>query len=176
MKKITAKTTIKDLALIVCGALKKNGIDAVLTGGAVVSIYTENRYRSNDLDFISSASMKEIEEAIAAIGFAKNKGRYFTHPDTELFVEFPSPPLSVGDKPVREFNEITTRSGYLKLLTPTYCVMDRLAAFYFWNDRQSLEQALMVARTHPVDMKEIERWSKAEGMTAKFNEFSKMKE
>ena len=171
MKKITAKTTIRELALIACGVLKKSGIDAVLTGGAVVSIYTENRYRSNDLDFISSASMSDIEAALAAIGFTKNKGRYFTHPDTELFIEFPSPPLAVGDKPVREFNEITTRSGYLKLLTPTYCVMDRLAAFYFWNDRQSLEQALMVARAHPVDMKEIERWSKGSGMTAKFNEF-----
>ncbi|HNT27302.1 MAG TPA: nucleotidyltransferase [bacterium] len=169
--KITAKTTIKDLALIVCGTLKKNGIDAVLTGGAVVSIYTGNRYRSNDLDFISSASMKAIEAALAAIGFTKNKGRYFTHHDTELFVEFPSPPLSVGDRPVREFNEITTRSGYLKLLTPTHCVMDRLAAFYFWNDRQSLEQAVMVARAQSVDMKEIGRWSKVEKMTAKFEEF-----
>ena len=174
MKRITNETTLKELALIVCGTLKKSGIEAVLTGGAVVSIYTENRYRSNDLDFISSAPMKDIEKALAAIGLVRNKGRYFTHPDTELFVEFPAPPLAVGDRPVTEFNELTTRSGYLKLLTPTYCVMDRLAAFYFWNDRQSLEQALMVARAHPVDMKEIERWSKTEGMTAKFNEFRKM--
>ena len=38
MRKIDKDTSLKDLALIVCGTLKKHNIDAVLTGGAVLSI------------------------------------------------------------------------------------------------------------------------------------------
>jgi len=34
----------------------------------------------------------------------------------------------------------------LCLLTPTDCVKDRLAAYFFWNDLQSLGQAVMVVK------------------------------
>ncbi len=38
---------------VCCISLKnKGGIDTILVGGAVVSIYTEGAYRSGDLDFI----------------------------------------------------------------------------------------------------------------------------
>lgn len=36
---------IKDLACFVYETLKSNGIDAVLVGGACVSIYSQNRYQ-----------------------------------------------------------------------------------------------------------------------------------
>jgi hypothetical protein len=49
--------------------------------------------------------------------------------------------------------------------------MDRLAAFYYWNDRQSLQQALLVAENHPVKLNEIKKWSENEGETSKFQEF-----
>ena len=126
--------------MIVCKALKDEGIDAVLTGGAVVSIYTENRYMSYDLDFISHASGKRIAAAMEGIGFRKRSGRYFEHPHTDFFVEFPTPPVAIGNKPVDRFEEIESPGGYLKLLTPTHSVMDRLAAWYHWNDPQSLDR------------------------------------
>ena len=46
--------------------------------------------------------------------------------------------------------------------------MDRLAAYFHWNDKQSLDQALMVVKRRPVKMKEIERWAVAEGEKEKF--------
>jgi len=70
--------------------------------------------------------------------------------------------------PVERFNTIKT----LKLLTPTDCVKDRLAAFFHWNDYQSLEQALMVAKKQPVNLNEIKRWSIKERMEGKYAEFS----
>jgi hypothetical protein len=42
LKKITPKTSIENLAALVSQALIDAGIDAVLTGGAAVSIYTRN--------------------------------------------------------------------------------------------------------------------------------------
>ena len=101
----------------------------------------------------------------------KTKSRYFEHPDTEFFVEFPTPPLAIGSTPIDRFEVIESAEGYLKLLTPTHSVMDRLAAWYHWNDGQSLEQAIMVANNYTVDMDEIESWSETEGMKEKFLKF-----
>lgn len=48
---------------------------------------------------------------------------------------------------------------------------DRLAAFYHWHDRQSLELAVMVARENRVSMKELEHWSANEQAMDKFEIF-----
>lgn len=170
MKIIDESTTLKELALIVGGRLKECKINAVLTGGAVVSIYTSNHYQSYDLDFISHDSDHEIASALKAIGFEK-RGRYYINPCTSFYIEFPSPPLAIGNKPIFTFNEIKTDFGYLKLLTPTQCVMDRLAAYYHWNDQQTLSQAIMVATSNPIDLMEIKKWSEEEGSMEKYREF-----
>jgi hypothetical protein len=173
MSEIAKTTTLKALALIVCSQLNEDGIDAVLTGGAVVSIYTENRYESFDLDFISHSPISAISDSLLKLGFRRTKGRYYAHPETDFFVEFPSPPVAVGNKPLREFNEIKTENGYLKLLTPTQCIMDRLAAYYHWNDQQALDQAVTVAKYEQIDFKEVEEWSIEEGMIKKYRLFKK---
>ena len=169
---IDNKTSPKDLAFIVCGQLKKHGIEAVLTGGAVVSIYTKNEYQSYDLDFITHCSDKRVSLALKEMGFSK-VGRYYKSESTEIFVEFPPPPIAVGNKPLTDFNEIRNNLGYLKLLTPTQCVMDRLAAFYHWNDRQSLVQAVIVESQNKIDLNEIKAWSIEEDSIKKFKMFKK---
>ncbi len=175
--KISKKSDIQTVASIVCNCLLENGIDAVLTGGAVVSIYTDNEYESRDMDFISSADVKTIKEALTKIGFAKSSGRYFTHKETEFFVEFPTPPLAIGNMPIKEWATQSSKAGILQLLTPTHSVMDRLAGYYHWDDKQNLDQAIMIAKRHPVKIKNAEEWSKSEGEEKKFIEFlDKLKE
>jgi hypothetical protein len=46
----------------------------------------------------------------------------------------------------------------------TLCVMDRLAAFVPWKDRQCWGQATWVARNHPVDWANLMQWARTEGM------------
>ncbi len=171
--KITKSTTLKDLAALVSDALSKAGLNAVLSGGSVVSIYTENEYQSRDLDFVSYETIKDIEPAMATIGFKKTEGRHFKHPDTDFYVEFPPAPLALGNQPVREWEKMRTKRGVIHLLSPTQCVMDRLAGYYAWKDRQNLEQAILVAKRHPVHLKEIETWSEAEGASEEFQIFLK---
>jgi hypothetical protein len=55
MAEINTSTSLEELAAIVSQALEAVGILATLSGGAAVSIYTNNRYQSEDLDFVSSA-------------------------------------------------------------------------------------------------------------------------
>ena len=59
------------------------------------------------------------------------------------------------------------------MLSPTDCVKDRLAAYYFWNDQQALEQAKLVAKNQPVDLDEIRRWSEVEDQLDKFKEIKR---
>lgn len=162
---------IRDLALLVSAELNKNTISAVLVGGACVSIYSHNKYLSMDLDYISHATLKELAPVMANLGFYQKSGRHFERPGCRFFVEFPPPPIAIGQEmPIKEFKKIQK----LVLLTPTDCVKDRLAAYYHWNDPQSLEQALMVARSQPVDLKNIEKWSEREKASAKFTRFESL--
>lgn len=168
---ITAKTKIAEIGAIVCEALKKSDIEAFLSGGAVVSIYTNNKYESFDLDFISFADRKKIEKVMLSLGFNRDHSRHFIHPNSKFFVEFPGAAMKIGEQPIVEFSELKLPQGTLKLLTPTDSVKDRLAAYYHWNDRQGLNQAIWVAQAHPVKIEEIKAWSIKEGMELKFEDF-----
>jgi hypothetical protein len=78
----------------------------------------------------------------------------------------------VGKEPVKQIDSLELPTGVLKIISPTDCVKDRLAAYYHWKDLQSLEQAAMVATSKPIDLEEIERWSVNEGMLGKFKEIA----
>jgi hypothetical protein len=107
-----------------------------------------------------------------SIGF-EEEGRHFVHPDTKFFVEFPTGPLAIGKERIERASELSTAIGRLRLLTPTDCVKDRLAAFFHWKDRPSLEQALLVARDQKIDMNDVRKWSALEGHEPKFREFER---
>lgn len=161
---------IGELAAFVADHLKNKGIDVVLVGGACISIYSNNKYSSFDLDFIATciSTRQRIRTALAEINFVEEQ-RYFKHSETEFFIEFPSGPLSIGDEPPAEITSLRYSTGTLRLLSTTDSVKDRLAAFYHWKDLQSLEQAVLVAKAHPVDLMEVQRWSIHEGFGDAFN-------
>lgn len=73
--------------------------------------------------------------------------------------------------PIKEWATQNNKAGKLLLLTPTHSVMDRLAGYFHWNDKQNLDQALMIAKKHPIKIQEIQKWSKSEGEFQKFEVF-----
>ncbi len=161
---------VANLASLVYETLQRHKIDAVLVGGACVAIYSHNRYQSSDLDFVTYEELKPVEKALAKLGF-KRAGRCFSHSHCPYLLDFVNPPIAVGNEPVREFERLELPFGALKLLTPTDCVKDRLAAFFYWNDRQALEQALLVAEDHSIHLPDLQRWAKAEGYSQKLELF-----
>ncbi|KAF0146265.1 MAG: hypothetical protein FD156_292 [Nitrospirae bacterium] len=164
---------IKELAAIVSDKLTESGIDAILVGGACVSIYTKNKYLSSDLDFVSSTSIKEISPVLLKLGFERKSSRHFERKDCPFYIEFVPPPAALGSEPVVETNVLKTRLGDIILLTPTDSVKDRLAAYYHWTDPQALEQALLIARSQKINLQEVKRWSEKEGQKGKYNFFLK---
>lgn len=172
--KVGADSTLSQVAAAVAAALEKAGIRAVLTGGGIAAIHTRGDYKSDDLDFILQSAPKraQLDEALVTIGF-KRVGDHYEHPATHFFLEFPRGPLSIG----RDFGirpvEVKAGRGKVLALSPTDSCRDRLAAFYFWNDRQSLDVAVSTALKERLDLGVIRRWSEDEGMVERFDEFER---
>lgn len=166
---------IKELAGLISAHLRKHKIDAVLVGGACVSIYSRNEYLSYDLDYVTFATVRELKPVLKELGYEQKTARHFEHKVCPFFIEFPSPPVAIGNEcPVSDFSRIKTRLGTVKLFTPTDCVKDRLAAYFHWNDPQSLEQAIMVARSQKIDLEQVRKWAIAESSGDKYKVFANL--
>lgn len=171
--KINWKTIgVKELAGLIGQHLKVDGIEAILVGGSCVTIYSNNRYISLDLDYVCHEDFHKIAASLKKLGFIK-KGRHFEHPDCPFLIDFVTEPVAIGNEVITKFEQMPTKYGTFKLLSPTDCVKDRLASFYYWDDRQAFNQALEVYRDHQINIKEIRRWSEIEGFTDKFLFFEK---
>lgn len=165
--------SLRDLAGYLSEELRKRGIETILVGGACVTIYSENRYQSYDLDYITYADMRKVKKALAELGFMETPEKVFKNKDCKWFVEFVSPPVAVGNEPVEKFNSVKTPLGTIRLLYPIDSVKDRLGAFFHWDDKESLEQALSICKEHRIDLLELENWSIREKNKKKFQVFKK---
>ena len=65
------------------------------------------------------------------------------------------------------------KAGSANALSATDSCRDRLAAFYHWNDRQSLEVAVHIARRQKVNLRKIRQWSEQEDHLEQFEEFQR---
>ena len=136
-----------------------------------MSVYTENRYESEDLDFVTAALLTELEQVLEPLGFVHTgtpRLSVFEHPATRWYLEFPPAPLGFGGTYVDASDCVTfsTRAGDIHIITATHSVMDRLIAAATWQDAQALEQAKLVA-THQaavIDWGELDAWVIAENI------------
>ncbi len=162
--------SLEELAGFVSQELRKRGIEVILVGGACVTIYSHNRYQSYDLDFVVYEEMKKVRQALRDVGFEEHS-KYFRHPSCKWVVEFVASPVAVGKELVSHFQNVEVSTGTIKMLRVEDSVKDRLASYFHWNDRQGLEQALVICAECKVNMKEIENWAIQEGFKEKFLNF-----
>lgn len=146
-----------------------------MSGGSVVSIYSNAEYVSYDLDVVPIGLARRVDPVMKSLGF-ESQQRHWRHPRIRYRVEFPVGPVAIGEETIHEFAERETPAGRLRLLRPTECVMDRLTWFIHSADRQCLSQAIRVATLHPVDLRRIQRWASGElpHGKARFEEFKQM--
>lgn len=148
--------------------LGKEGINTVLVGGAVVSVYTEGAYSSGDLDIVLESyqiSRTQIEGALAKINFHKTGTRnFYKHPQCDhIFLEFLSPPVAIGEDYRINPERIEVEEIIIKILSPTDCIKDRLASFIYFNARECLEQAVLVAKAQLYSLEMVKQWCTNEG-------------
>lgn len=162
-----------ELAAYVDTHLQEKDIAVVLSGGASVAIYSNHKYVSKDIDFVDRYFLdhKVVREVMEDLGFER-VGKHYHHPDSEYYIDFVSGPPSVGKEPISEIIELTLGTGSVRIISPADCVKDRLAAYFYFNDRQGLEQALLVAGKNDIDLDAIKMWASDEGEIEKFKEFA----
>jgi len=167
--------SLRALAARISSKLGERGIKAVLCGGSCVTIYAGGRYVTRDFDFVLRGGHpdREVAAALAELGYRPDSSvsGAFTHPDEEMIVDIRPAPPSLGDEPIGEPAVLAAGRYRLVLLSPTDCVKDRLTHFYYYHDRQGREQAILVCLAQRVSMREVGRWSRAEGQEAGFAEF-----
>ncbi|MBL4827976.1 MAG: hypothetical protein JKY66_09745 [Spongiibacteraceae bacterium] len=157
-------TSIVDLAGIVAEKLQQHDISVVLVGGLAVEIYSENLYLTKDIDMVNTSYHPSvaINQAMREIGFTK-KGRVYISDTTDICVEFPSAPLSVGEELIQETTIIEVSTGKIPILLAKDVIKDRLVAYFHWNDRPSLVQAMAVMSKHEIDANELKAFFETEG-------------
>ena len=172
--RITAHSTLEQVAAVLAGVLREAGIKAVFTGGACATIYSAGGYQSEDLDLIlqSSPTQRSLDEAMAKAGFVRN-GDCYEHPRTSFFVEFPRGPLAIATDTSIAPVEVQVEGVPVLLPSAEDSCRDRLAAFDHWKDRQALGAAVAIATNHPLDLEKTRAWSRREGAAAGFVEFQR---
>lgn len=149
--------------------LKTSDIDTTLVGGAVVAVYSSGIYRSGDLDLVNMNNREEtiIRDTLRELGFEK-KGRHFENKQCKhIFIEFVPPPLSIGSDYAVKPLELFVGGMALKILSPTDCVKDRLASYIYFDARECLDQAVLVATKQKISLQDIKYWCDKEGEKAK---------
>jgi hypothetical protein len=166
--------SIRELAALICDTLKKEGLQATLSGGACAEIYSDSRYVTGDLDFVVNYIWPKNDEILSKVmgnlGFDR-KGRLFSNKSVKYFVEFPPGPLSIGEEYKIQPVEITLKTGSLSLLSPTDSLKDRLTGYFYGNDNQCLEQAVMIYNMNEVNIENIRKWAAIENQPEKFRNF-----
>ncbi len=166
------------LAALIVETLAAHDIDVVLVGGSCVSVWTNDKFGSLDLDFIdlSYAKRKQIAKALATIGFVTDgrNPKYFIHPDCQWSIEFPTAPLAIGHEHIQseQVAALETDAGTIRLLSPTDSIKDRLLWWYLEKDPQCWEQSLDMARNHKVNWADLKKWHAGEGYADEFATFN----
>ena len=164
--------SLLEVAVAVSEALEGAGIAAPLSGGAAMLIYTDNKYLTRDLDFVTSARSSAIRAVLEPLGFIDSgHGRHFEHEPSGWLVECPPGPVSFGDTSLSESDIpiIECEFGKLRVITPTQSLMDRLAAYFHWNRQPELRQQVrqLVTTMEPrgaIEWHMLYEWADREGI------------
>ena len=163
---------LRQIAARLRAHLVAHGLDPVLTGRACASIYAGGNIKPRTLEFVlAEYSVGELEDAMRELGFRADGGSAYASKRCPVDVVFMPPPLSVGDDVVQSTSLVRSAGGEVRLLTPTDCVRERLSMYYQWGDREAFQDAVDVARNHPITFDIVKSWSDHEWYADRYAEF-----
>ncbi|TAM72884.1 hypothetical protein EPN44_14860 [bacterium] len=163
---IGADAPLDEVCFIVGDALHRAGVTAVLTGGSAATVYAPGAYQSDDIDFVLTfgpGGAGAAARVLAELGFNLKNAAYH-HRNGVHLVEFPPGPLAIGDDQITKWDTFVRHGRTLSIISPTDCVRNRLASYYYFRDRTALGAVVVVALAHRdrIDVKVIKRWSERE--------------
>jgi len=119
-----------------------------------------------DLDFVVRFAADDrlesrLIEVLGDLGYELLSNTFVHKAGNPFTVEFPKGPASIGDEVLKEFDTLRDGKRVLVIVTPTDCIRDRLAHYFYWNDRSALAAAIGVAKAQKahVDFRLIRTWA-----------------
>ena len=143
-----------DVAGAVAAALREIGYDPVVVGGSASTLHAPDAYRSDDIDMVVIGGIDDpriVQRAMASLGFSLENGG-FIHNANPYWVEFVPSPVAIASEVIVDFVQVDTAFGPVRVLRAADAVCDRLNKYIVWNDLDSLDVALAVARARRVDI------------------------
>ena len=132
----------------------------ILVGGAAVELYTGGAYTTGDLDFVGTVPPL-VASALKEAGFDR-RGRHWIHEVGEVFIEFPSTGLDIGEDSV----VIEVEDQRVLIVGREALIADRLAAWQAWKSPEDGVNAWLVARGRPLDQQKLKSLADAKGVSA----------
>ena len=162
---ISGQDTLVTCAFKVCTLFDRANKTIVLTGGSAATVYSRGAYMSSDIDFVLTYWGEARDQAKELIELGFQPGQTYRHELLPFTLDFIQDELAVGSKSIREWSSLVQDNLVLHILSPTDCVLDRLAGAIHWEDFSAIDQAVLVAQSQIVDIDEVQKWCHSENPT-----------
>jgi hypothetical protein len=132
------------IALFSREVVQRGGKQPIVVGGQAVEIYTQGSYTTGDIDIKSPL---EITEAVLKEwGFIK-AGRPWMNKELDIYVDWLGSSLEEGEEAEKRAAVIrVTEDLDIRVISVEDLVIDRLGAFKWWGDTDSLMWAKVLIR------------------------------
>lgn len=157
------------MALFSREVVRRGGKQPIIVGGQAVEIYTQGSYTTGDIDI---KSPRELTEAILTEwGFVK-AGRPWLNKELDLYIDWLGSSLDEGEEAERRASiiEVTDQLD-IRVISIEDLIIDRLGAFKWWGDTDSLmwakvlinikksigslDEAFLIERARKKDLEDI---------------------
>ena len=132
------------IALLSREIVQRGGKAPIVVGGGAVEIYTQGSYTTGDIDI--KAPLEVTEAVLKEWGFIK-AGRPWLNKKLDIYVDWLGSSLEEGAEAEKRVNTIRiTEDLDIRVISIEDLVVDRLGAFKWWGDTDSLMWAKVLIR------------------------------
>lgn len=129
--------------------LRPQRITPVLVGGSALEFYTFGGYATHDIDLIAEERYL-VGQALEKLGFQHQAGfRHWHHNALDVSIEIPDTVLAGAEEKV---TVVDLHGTSVRIICPEDLLIDRLAAYKFWNSLGDGEWAARLYAIHGADM------------------------
>lgn len=123
---------------------RRGGKYPIIVGGHAVEIYTQGSYTTGDIDI--KADPEAIDPILREWGFSK-VGRIWINKDLDIFVDWLGSSLDEGEEAEKRTVVVKVADDLeIRVLSFEDLIIDRLSAFKWWGDEDSLMWAKVLIK------------------------------
>jgi len=140
----SVKRKVLFIALFSREIVQRGGKQPIIVGGEAVEIYTQGSYTTGDIDIKSSLELTEA--VLKEWGFVK-AGRPWINKEMDIYVDWLGSSLEEGEEAEKRASIIKISEELeIRVISIEDLVIDRLGAFKWWSDTDSLIWAKVLIR------------------------------